>query len=173
MKIKYNILIISLICFCLILSGCNLWSFSNSQLLTHSAGQTDTLSEAQLARQSLERFLAALADKDYDQAVNYYGGSYHQLKALSPEIKTDWPAKLWEKFCLQKKGLCLEYNLLKQEQIDAKHFKFTVQYFDNNGSIYKTPGCSCSGGGQKDFEFTVRRLDNQFFVTSLPPLINN
>jgi hypothetical protein len=125
--------------------------------------------EMGLASEALGRFLDTLNHGLYHKTPGYYGGSYDVLTNLNPDIKPDFKQKLWEKFCLANGGVCLNFAVLNKRQVNPDEFVFTIQYFKKDGNLFSTGSCPCSGGGKDEFDFTVKKIDNQFLVISLPP----
>ena len=125
--------------------------------------------DIELAKLSLNNFLALLNQGQYKQALFYYGGDFSYLKNLNPEIGDD-KAKLFENFCTKNKGQCLKPLIIRQEDISNRKYNFTVQFFANDGKLYSTPGCTCKGGGKSQFDFIVKKItEGQFLVFDLPP----
>lgn len=150
----------------LIISGCSYLPFNKKQ-----AEMSNPVIDIELAKLSVNNFLSMLNLGQYEQAVFYYGGSFSELESLNPEISKDSKSKLLERYCLNNNGLCLKPMLIKEESISDSEYKVTVQFFNQDGSLFATSGCPCKGGGKNQFEFTVKKItEGQFLVMDLPPL---
>ena len=153
---------IFVLCFLiLLLTGCTL-----GQTTTYEIKDDPAVSLA-MAKMSLNNFLSLLEQKQYSQAVLYFGGDYNVLRNLNLSIDKNNKAKLWESFC-QNNGVCLNFQIIDEKAISENEFRFTVQYFNEDGSLFATSGCSCRGGGQDKFEFIVEKQGEQYLVKNLP-----
>jgi hypothetical protein len=158
-------LILGLFMFILIISGCNLKAKSDNSANTEQKNQY-------LAQLALNNFLNFLYQRQYNQVTNYYGGSYEQIEKLNPGVNKEEKAILWQNFCQKNKGVCLIPKIYNSNQEDNNTYNFSVQYYNEDNSLYSTPGCPCKGGGQDSFSFTVVKNGIQYLVMDLPPIAN-
>ncbi len=122
-----------------------------------------------MAKMALNNFLSLLEQKQCSQAALYYGGDYKVLKSMNIQDNSDSNTELWQNFCTVNGGICLPFKIVNQQNMNEKEFKFTVQYFNEDGSLFATEGCPCRGGGQGSFAFRVKKQGEQFLVMDLPP----
>lgn len=132
--------------------------------------EDDPVTDSIMAELALTNFLSLLNQQQYEQAVQYYGGSYSELYDLNPEVKREYKAILLQRYCTVNNGACLIPEIIAQDQTDDNNFQFTVVFYDQDNNVYKTPGCSCRGGGKSEFQFIVEKNTPQFLVKNLPPI---
>ena len=155
--------IIIIVLFAILISGCTV------QGETTYKWQDDPVADSVMAELALTNFLSLLNQHQYQQASQYYGGDYDFLYKMNPDVKREQKAILLQKYCLENDGACLIPDIIGLNQED-QDFIFTVVFYDKEGNLFKTPGCSCKGGGKSEFKFRVEKNNPQFLVKDLPPL---
>ena len=156
--------IILFILIIILITGCAVISVKNEQELNKPE------IEMAEAKQVLDKYLNFLFTQQYEQALSYYGGDFAYLEQSNPDIKPEFKAKLLEHYCLLQKGICLKPMIINELVLSQNEYKFDVQYFNNDGSLYATPGCPCKGGGKNTFELRVKKdALGKLMVFDLPP----
>ena len=121
------------------------------------------------ARRALYEYLDALwwreyKKADYKKTVYYYGGGYDFLLQLNPDVSPNDKPKLFELYCTKNGGNCLKPSYFSDKNLESTttEAKFTVEFITEERADFKI-------NGHSDFEFRVRRIDNEFKVLDLPP----
>jgi len=151
----------------MVLTGCSIGQSKTSYEVVE-----DPLIIQAKAQMALNNFLSHLEMKQYQQATQYFGGSYDYLKELNPNINNTSAHNYLKHFCESNSGICLPFTIKSQKKIDENVFVFQVQYFEDNGQLFIN-GCGCGGIDQekKDkFNFSVRKEGEKYYVVDLPPI---
>jgi hypothetical protein len=157
------------ILFIFLLAGCNSNLFASRQDKIIDEIDNKTLN-FQYAKLSLSNFLSLLNLGQYQQALSYFQGDFNYLASLNLESNQNDKAELLKRFCTVNGGKCLKFMIINQEELSANEYQYTVQFLNNDGAVYATPGCPCKGGGKTQFYFKVKKItEGQFVVTDLPP----
>ncbi len=155
--------------FILGLTGCNLGLFTAKQDTISNDTEITSLNLT-LAKLSLNNFLSLLNLGQYEQALNYFQGDFNYLASLNLEINKNDKVELLKRYCTVNGGKCLRFMIIDQAEFSANEYQYTVQFLNDDGTVYATPGCPCKGGGTKEFYFKVKKVtEGQFVVTDLPP----
>ncbi|KPJ59667.1 MAG: hypothetical protein AMJ46_09945 [Latescibacteria bacterium DG_63] len=125
------------------------------------------LTEADRASQALSDFFSLLHDGRYSEAVRYYGGMYYMLRDWNPTVPAnDYPTLLMNG-CKYNGLLCLKIKrLVYYEEVTPTVFTFTVQFMNDDGSLFVSRG---EAWKESEFTYTVRRVGDRFLVDGLPP----
>ncbi len=126
-----------------------------------------------IARESLVDYFNLLNKKQYDKAIKYHGSGYDYLRAWNPSLNRDDYAGLLKNGCEINGLQCLKVKeVLKQEQISPKEFRFVVQFANNDGSLFKREPCCGADEEQMptktDFEFIVKLINGKYIVATQP-----
>lgn len=135
----------------------------------------NTLSEDQLALDSLANFLESLHNGKYDEAARFYGGTYETMIDHNPGVNPNDHAALLRNACTINGMQCLQARSVSLEKrVSDTEFVFKVEFLMDDGTLFELG--PCCGGDETDFSpqsvfyFTVIKLDNnQFFVIDTPP----
>jgi hypothetical protein len=132
--------------------------------------------EVEAAQSSLTAFFDSLAEGDYTQAANLYGGSYNALKNMNPLVPGEEHAALWEMACTVNGYQCLPVLSIESvKRISAGEYLFAVKFRDSNGEEFvmdQNCGCGMVGVGAADeFEYHVEKSNGTFLVHESPPYI--
>ena len=126
-------------------------------------------SELRIAQETLENFFSYLSNKHYQKAADLYGWGHDNDPGNNLQT---WPgtnnAETLKNYC-QKTGTCLKIKVLTGAKTNSDTYKFLVQFIKNNGEIFKHVPYPGAETMESDFNFTLRKIDNQFKVVS-PPL---
>ena len=115
------------------------------------------------ARRALFDYLSALSGKRYQEAVFNYGGSYDLLTKLNPTISSDAKTNLFEAYCTSNGGKCFVPEIVADKNIsNLLEMTFSVSFVTRDFDDVVV-------NGQKNFDFRVQRVANDFKVLDLPP----
>lgn len=136
-------------------------------------GRPGTGVELEGARQALINFFALLHDQQYDKAIDYYGGDYVELRGVNPDIVPYYRDVLLRQACTVNGFLCMDVkSIIDEEQIDSETFRFTVEFQNNDGSLFILgPCCGATEEimpSRSEFEYTVKFIEGRFQVMELP-----
>jgi hypothetical protein len=129
---------------------------------------------AEVARQSLLAYFAALRAGHYVEAVRLYGGDYAILTGLNPAIDPENRAALLEAACTVNGFVChLRIGAVVQELgLSAQEHRFTVGFRNPDGGLFELGPCDDTARSEclprTQFEYTVREQDGRFTVLELP-----
>lgn len=148
----------ALLLLCIFLSACT----PNSS--------TDQVSQAE---ETLTDFFQFLADGDYRQAAELYGGDYDQLRDMNPSISPDDYESLWRSGCTVNGFQCLPVlKVVKAEQISEDEFLFTMEFAAADGSVFISGSCCGADESEAEslsqFEYHVIRSAGQYCVQETP-----
>lgn len=128
------------------------------------------------AKMALKDFFLALNSKDYEQAVDLYGGSYEIIQGMNPRLGPQDHISLWQHACTQNGFQCLRVKrIVKTEVINEFEYRFTVEFKNPDGSLFiQGPCCGedeTNVSGVSQFVIAVRKMDDGFKVLDLPPYV--
>jgi hypothetical protein len=153
-KSLYLISILSVI----FLTGCGTTAITQDMPL-------DTTGTPQYA---LVSFFDALSTGQFENAVEFFDFEGHGEWVYS---SSDDPAQILEDYCAAT-GTCLRAEVLATNEVNGDEYTLTVQFFNSDGSIYIAgPCCGATEEempSQDTFEFTVKKIDGVFKVTTAP-----
>jgi hypothetical protein len=127
----------------------------------------------QEAREALTAFFSLLHDGRYDEAMNYYGGSYYALRHWNPPVPGhDYPTLLRHGCTINGLNCLLIKRIVSQLEISPGVFKFVVEFMDDEGRLFiQGPCCGATeeqSPPQSQFTYTVRGWGSRFLVQELP-----
>jgi hypothetical protein len=136
-------------------------------------GIKETGGDIDRARQSLLSFFSLLHNQQYDKAIDYFGGDYEQLRAVNPDVPSHYRDALLRQACTINGFLCMDIkSILKEEQLDSETFRFTVEFQNEDGSLFILgPCCGASEEempSKSDFLYTVVLREGRYQVIELP-----
>jgi hypothetical protein len=132
-------------------------------------------------RKALSDFLENLHQGQYEQAAWLYITDYPYWEenvtpsVLTPEERLAYSKRYLEKFCWGYKT-CLDFKIIKQEQVAEDQTKFSVVFYEDNKPFvvpaimnpYSTPEPTPAGGTPIDF--IIKKIDGCFISLNLPPI---
>jgi hypothetical protein len=122
------------------------------------------------ARQALSSFFQDLYDGNYKEAALYFGGSYGSLTSMNPDLPATDFAGLLENGCTNNGLQCnLVREIIKEEQISPQEFKFTIEFSNDDGSLFTLD--ATGQPLQSQFEYTVIKDGDSYLVQELPQYI--
>ena len=135
----------------------------------------NTLSEDQLALDSLANFLESLHNGKYDEAARFYGGTYETMIDQNPAVNPNDHAALLRNACTLNGMQCLQVKSVSLEKmVSDTEFVFKVDFLKDGGTLFELGPC-CGGDEtnsppQSLFYLRVLKLDiNRFSVLDTPP----
>jgi hypothetical protein len=136
-------------------------------------GHVETGGNIDSARQSLLDFFSLLHDRQYDRAMDYFGGDYEELRYMNPDVPGHYRDALLRQACTVNGFLCLEVkSVLQEEQLDEQTYRFTVEFKNEDGSLFILGPC-CGATEEEmpsksDFQYTVMLREGRYQVMQLP-----
>lgn len=129
--------------------------------------------DALAARLTLIEFFDHLANDEYDQAVDLYGGDYQQLLVFNPGIDPADKAELWRLACRFGGLQCLPIATAALTQRNGEILTFTVEFRNLDGSLFVLGPCCGSTATEmpprSQFEVRVRKTpQGTHLVLDLP-----
>ena len=128
--------------------------------------------DMEMSRATLITFFDRLSEKRYTEATKYSGFGYDILEEWNPNVeKTDHA--LLMKYGCEINGLqCLKIRkVLTQQQVSPAEFEFTVQFTNDDGSLFERGPC-CGADNeepiQTDFTYIVKKIGDNFLVLTSP-----
>jgi len=125
------------------------------------------------ATKVLQDFFEHLAQGEYEDAADLFGGSYETLVAFNPDINPDNYIALWQSGC-QVNGLqCLPVRIATLNEVSSKgEYIFSVEFSNPDDTLFVLNAC-CGGNPVNPpiFQFEYRVIeggDGQFRVLDLP-----
>jgi hypothetical protein len=148
-------------------------------------------SDEALARETLIHFLWLLSESRYTEAAQLYGGSYEispAIAALEAEGRIDLsdlsanpvPEKYWERLCFGPTLACLPVGTVREtEGMGEDAFRFWVELLmevEGKPEIFTSPYLMWymyipQYPPAWVFPFTVIKVDGQFKVMDMPPIV--
>ena len=132
--------------------------------------------DASAAESTLFDFFQALSDGDYERAVQLYGGSYEQLRAMNPQNDPDDLASLWKLGCEVNGLVCLPVNrVVETRALSETETLFVVEFLAEDGQVFALgPCCGAEEGAaapRTTFEFSVQTQNGFPLIMDMPALI--
>ena len=137
-----------------------------------------TANTAKVAQSTLIAFFDSLYTGDYETATNYYGGSYHALQSLYPDVDPQDYAALFKTACEGSKYVFYCWKLkdiVKQEQVSPSRYLFTVRFEDDSGNLLTggdnmtpVPCLPPENCPRSQYVYTVLKIEGEFLVQELP-----
>ena len=144
----------------------------SSQLATK-----DKLNDEESALHVLQDFLGNLHNGKYDQAAQYYGGSYATMTDQNPDIDPNDHATLLQRACTINGMQCLRAKVIGlEEKFPGEKYVFSIEFLKEDGTLFMFEPC-CAGEEtnfppQSVFHFLVKDVDqNKFVVMDMPPYV--
>ncbi|MED4953640.1 hypothetical protein ABEO75_24075 [Paenibacillus macerans] len=116
-------------------------------------------------RQTLERYMQAIAEKDAGQLAALYGGSYEGLINLFPDADPDDKQQLFEQYLKLLPDISMKEITAETEE-SADSYKFTVTFQLEDGTLFETREFDTV---TNQFTYTVKKTDGVLKVMELPP----
>ncbi len=129
-----------------------------------------------LARRALFIFFQFLHDGSYQEATEYFGGSYDTLVSMNPDLPPQDFEALLENGCRNNGLQCILVDkVVEEEQTSAQEFKFTVEFKNEDGVLF-TLGPCCGEDAtvqplKSQFVYTVVKDGDRFLVQELPQYV--
>ncbi len=125
------------------------------------------------AREALSTYFSLLHAGRYSEAIEHYGGSYEILRVWNPDVDGDDYVTLFERGCTANGLMCVQMGkIVDQEQLSPTEFRFLVEFVNDDGTPFVLgPCCGATEEEmppQREFTFTVTKVDNRFLVQDLP-----
>ena len=136
---------------------------------------TREANDAQIATDTLLRFLSELHEGRYEEAAALYGGTYDTMIDHNPSLDPADHAALMGNACEINGAQCLEVeNAQLTGQPARDQFTFGLQFRQQDGTLYvRGPCCGASeidDPPQSVFLLTVSKTpDGRFLVLDMPP----
>lgn len=150
-------------------------------------------SDEAIARETLIRFLSLLSEERFPEAAQLYGGSYADsptIEALKTEERIDLsdltanpaPETYWERLCFGPTLACLPASTFRETEIIADGtFRFWVELVmevEGKPEIFTAPYGMWSMYIPQHppawiFPFTVKKVDGQYQVMDMPPIVRH
>jgi len=84
------------------------------------------------AREAMLSFFTALAERRYDDAAPWFGGSYDEYKIMDDSISPDQPGIAWQNICQMEFCLAVS-DILDTRQVAPDEYEFLVGFVTDNG----------------------------------------
>ncbi len=126
------------------------------------------------AETALAQFLDKLAEGEYSDAAELFGGSYEELRYLNPRVPENDFQTLWRNGCQINGFQCLPLlRVIEAEETNSGEYLFTVELKDESGDTYEQGPCCGSSDNQtiSRFEFQVIQSNGNFLVVNMPPFL--
>ena len=152
----------------LLLAGCFAWAPERPATPPDDTAQAETAARA---------FFEALHDRDYEKAVELYGGSYDVLTSMNPDLDpADGPA-LFAQGCQFNGFTCLRMGeVLGAARSGEGEYTLMVQFLREDGEIFVLG--PCCGADETEMpplsEFPIRVIEDEsgvYKVLDLPPYV--
>jgi len=141
----------------------------NNQSVTNPSVNNDL----RAAKKTLFTYFTLLNEKKYSEATQYHGSGYDYLQEWNPDVNKSNYAQLLERGCTRNGLHCLKISTVLEEKITSPtEFSFKVQFFDDDGTIFKRGPCCGATEEQTpteySFDFIVKKINNNYLITSQP-----
>jgi hypothetical protein len=136
---------------------------------------TQEANDAQIAKETLLRFLSDLHEGGYEEAAALYGGTYDTMIGHNESVSPADHVSLMRNACEINGAQCLEVENAKLNNQPAPgQFTFSLRFRQQDGTIYsRGPCCGASESDeppQSTFLLTVKKTpDGSFLVMDMPP----
>lgn len=138
---------------------------------------TKVLKDLNLARDVLVEYFSLLNEGRYNEAVQYHGSGYDYMNTsmgYESELDSSNPnnyAELLRRGCLFLKCLKVK-KVIDEEENSPGQFKFTVQFAENDGSLFERSYYCCGEeppkegalSPQTEFDYIVEKEGDAFRV---------
>lgn len=167
----------ALIAMVVVAGGVLTWQYWPGQ--EPSIGQKEGRSgvELKLARSALIEYFSLLNDGKYSEAVKYHGSGYDYMNtSIGYESKLD-SSDASNYVEILRRGcqflICLKVKrVVDEKEISRTQFKFTVQFAENDGSLFEKSHYCCGEEPPKEgalppqteFDYIVEKIGDAFFV---------
>jgi hypothetical protein len=134
-----------------------------------------TATDAQVALETLVRFLSELHNGQYAEAAELYSGTYETMIDHNPSLDPNDRVALMRNACTINGAQCLDVKTAGLDaQLSSTEFIFKVELQTDDGSLFILgPCCGASETDQPStsvFMFSVVKTPNrQFQVIDMPP----
>jgi len=139
------------------------------------------------ARASLENFLTALNKADYESASEYIHTDGCDYNPKATDIGTeenpcnnyflltvfalkDTVPEMLQEYCTTIGGKCFKYEIIDSTIDSSTQSSFSVQFFNDDGQVLEHT--TYKHETNTEFNFRVRKINNQYKVLELPPYTN-
>lgn len=126
------------------------------------------------AEETLHSFFTALANGDYEAAVNLYGGSYEELRQMNPDLAPTDYFKLWKHGCEFNGFVCMEVmDIVRTDESDSQT-EFGVTFKTKDGELFQFTGCCGETLPEAITEYVIlvqKDANGNYKVHSLPPYV--
>ena len=124
------------------------------------------------AEQTLLQYTNAMADQDAAVLFELYGGSYEWMGSFFggflPELDLEDKKSLFESYVVQRIVPRISLNeILEQKEVNKEEYTFEVNFLNEDGSAFVTREVDAIK--DKEFTYTVKKIDGKFKVMELPP----
>lgn len=130
--------------------------------------------EGAKAEESMRTFFSTLANGQYKDAVNLYGGDYEGLAGWNPDLSPTDHEALWKRGCQQNGLVCMEVrDVVKVDEKDGG-FEFTVTFKMKDGELFQFTGCCGETFPEPITEYVIvlqKDGGGNYFVLSMPPYV--
>lgn len=145
-------------------------------LLLAALAACHPVDDSQAARLTLIEFFDHLANDEYDQAADLYGGDYRQLIVFGPEIDPGDRPELWRNACSFSGLQCLPVQSAMLEGRAGEMLTFSVEFRNPDGSPFVLGACCGATATEMPpaarFDIRLRRTQQGTFeVLDLPPYV--
>jgi hypothetical protein len=130
-------------------------------------------SEAANAETAMRTFFSALANGQYAEAINLYGGDYEILTDWNPDTSPTDYVTLWQKGCEQNGLVCMEVLEVIEVTEKENGFEFTVTFKMEDGELFQFTGCCGETLPEPitEYEISVQKDGDGYKVLSMPPYV--
>ena len=149
--------------------------FASCTSRTPEVPATEEYNDEQLALQALVAFLDSLHNGRYEEATQYYEGTYEIMIDHNPNVDPSNQAALMKNACTINGAQCLEVKSAGLDRtISPTEFSFKVEFINGDGTLFVRGPC-CGGNEtdsppQSSFIFKViKDIEGKFWVMELPP----
>lgn len=136
--------------------------------------QTPDMREELLACKALYAYFHHLHAREYEQAMEYYGGSYDNMRNHNPSLDPDDYVGLFKNACTENGAQCLEIQKATFiGQPSPSEYRFSVQFANEDGSTFGRGACcgdeSPNQSVQYAFTYTLRlEPTGKYLVLDMP-----
>ncbi len=137
---------------------------------TYSVALPEKANTPELA---FNEYFSLLNEGNYKEAMYYHGAGYETLYAWNGGVSPADRITLFKNGCEMNGWQCLKVKkILKTEKISDTETKFTVQFQNNDGSLFERGPCCGSteeqDPTQREFTYNVKKTKNGFMVMNEP-----
>jgi len=112
----------------------------------------------------LQAYFNSLYEENYDQVVNYYGGTYELLQGYNPQIDSNDHAALFKAYIEINGGQLVKIDsIIKNKEIRMnEEYSFELTFIDKEGNSFREGMV---------YMYSVNKIDGQYKVMELPPYL--